>query len=139
MIILDTNVISETMRPNPDEPVTRWLRFAPSSELYTTAITEAEMRYGALRRHEGKKKRELEELVEKIFSKRFAGHILPFDSDAARMFPFILIEMQRQGRTYSISDAQIAAIARSHGATVATRDTGGFTHSGVPTIDPWKT
>jgi predicted nucleic acid-binding protein len=138
MIILDTNVISEAMQPNPNEAVMRWMRFAPGEELFTTSITEAEMRYGAQRRHEGRKKRELEELVERVFSVRFAGHILPFDSMAARMFPLILIEMQRPGRSHSQSDAQIAAIARAHNATVATRDTDGFELSGVPIINPWN-
>lgn len=138
MIILDTNVISEAMQPNPNEAVMRWMRFASGEELFTMAITEAEMRYGAQRRREGRKKRELEELVERIFSVRFAGHILPFDSTAAKIFPLILIEMQRHGRSHSQSDAQIAAIARAHGATVATRDTGGFELSGVPIINPWN-
>jgi toxin FitB len=139
MIILDTNVISEAMQPIPDERVARWLCFAPGAELFTTAVTEAEMRYGAQRRHEGRKKRELEELVERIFSVRFAGHILPFDSAAAKAFPFVLIEMQRHGRAYSVPDAQIAAIARAQNATVATRDTGGFALSGISVINPWET
>lgn len=139
MIILDTNVISEAMQPIPNERVARWLRFAPGEELFTTTITEAEMRYGTQRRHEGRKKRELEELVERIFSVRFANHILPFDSAAAKAFPFVLIEMQRHGRAHSIPDAQIAAIARAHGATVATRDTSGFELSGITVINPWET
>jgi predicted nucleic acid-binding protein len=139
MIILDTNVISEAMRPNPDERVTRWLRFAPSADLFTTAVTEAEMRYGAQRRHEGRKKRELEELVERVFSMRFAGHILPFDSAAARAFPPLLTEMQRHGRAYSTADAQIAAIARAHGATVATRNTTDFELAGIAIVNPWET
>jgi toxin FitB len=137
MIILDTNVISEALRPNPDERVMRWMRFTPGAELFTTAVTEAEMRYGAQRRHEGRKKRELEDLVERIFSVRFAGHILPFDSAAAKAFPLLLIEMQRHGRAYSISDGQIAAIARVHGATVATRNTDDFELAGIPIINPW--
>ena len=106
MIILDMNVISETIRPEPSEAVMRWMRFAPGAELYTTAITEAEMRYGAERRHEGKKKCDLQNLVEKIFTVGFAGHILPFDSAAAKMFPAILVEMQRQDRSGSYFDAR---------------------------------
>lgn len=139
MIILDTNVISEAMQPIPDERFARWLRFAPGAELFTTAVTEAEMRYGAQRRHEGRKKRELEELVERIFSVRFAGHILSFDSAAAKAFPPLLIEMQRHGRAYSTADAQIAAIAHVHGATVATRNTKDFELAGIPIINPWET
>jgi len=139
MIILDTNVISEAMRPSPDERVMRWLRFVPNAELFTTAVTEAEKRYGAQRRHEGRKKRELEELVERIFSVRFARHILPFDSAAAKAFPLILLEMQRHGRAHSVSDAQIAAIAQSNSATVATRNTGDFELIGTSVINPWET
>ena len=138
MIVLDTNVISEMMKPRPSEQVARWVRYAPRDDLYTTAITEAEMRYGAYRMSLHRDTRELETIVNRIFSVRFAGHILPFDSEAAKAFPPILVESQRHGRSHSHSDAQIAAIARVHSATIATRDGYGFEHSGVPLIDPWK-
>jgi predicted nucleic acid-binding protein len=136
MIILDTNVISEVMRPRPDEAVMRWLRFAPGDELYTTAITEAEMRYGA-EIAPRKKRQELEEVIDRIFSVRFAGRILPFDSQAAKQFSRILIEMQRDCRSHSRGDAQIAAIAVVAGAKVATRNFDDFQHAGVGIIDPW--
>jgi hypothetical protein len=139
MIILDTNVISEAMKPRPDEAFARWLRFAPRDELYTTAITEAEMRYGAFRMSLHSKGRELEEIIEHIFSVRFRDRILPFDSAAAKELPAILIEMQRDLRSAGRSDAEIAAIARVHGATVATRNISDFEKSGVPLINPWKT
>lgn len=138
MIILDTNVISEAMRPRPDEAVARWMRFAPSDELHTTAITEAEMRYGAARLPASRNRREIEAIVERIFSVRFAGRILPFDDRAAKVFPSVLLSMQKQGRTYAHSDAQIAAIAIVHGAAIATRDGYGFENSGAQLIDPWK-
>ncbi len=138
MIILDTNVISAAMANDPPEPVRRWLRFAPADELYTTAITEAEMRYGAYRMSLYRKGRELEEIVNRIFSVRFADRVLPFDSGAAKELPAILVSIQRDMRSFSVSDAQIAAIARSNHATIATRDYG-FEHSGVPLIDPWNT
>jgi toxin FitB len=137
MIVLDTNVISEAMAPRPSDAVARWLRFAPRDELYTTAVTEAEMRYGAARMSLYKKGRELEDLIERIFSVRFAGRILPFDSAAAKEFPAILIAMQRERRSHAIPDAQIAAIARTHSASVATRNLSDFEKSGVPLIDPW--
>lgn len=137
MIIVDTNVISEVMRPNPDEGVVRWMRFIPGDELFTTSITEAEMRFGAAKPPDGKRKRELEALVERTFSVRFAGHILPFDSAAARSFPQMILEMRRNGRSYSHSDAQIASIAHAHGAVLETRDIGGFDRCGIEVVNPW--
>ncbi|HEX4302948.1 MAG TPA: type II toxin-antitoxin system VapC family toxin [Rhizomicrobium sp.] len=137
MIIVDTNVLSETTRLQPSPALVRWMRLTPRSELFTTAITEAEMRYGAAKPIESRRKRELETLIEYIFSVTFAGRILPFDSDAAKAFAPFVVGMERDGQTYSQSDAQIIAIARVHGAAIATRDAG-FGHSGVPLIDPWK-
>lgn len=137
MIIIDTNVISEAMKPNPDDAVIRWMRLTPGDELFTTSITEAEMRYGAAKPPEGRRKRELEALVERIFSIRFAGHILSFDSAAAKSFPRIILEMRRNGRSYSHSDAQIAAIAHTHGAVLATRNVGDFENCGIEVVNPW--
>ena len=138
MIIVDTNVISEWMNPEPAKAVMRWLQLTPADELYTTATTEAEMRFGVASETESHRKREREGLIGRIFSVRFAGRILPFDSAAAKAFSVILSQMLRRGRTFSEFDAQIAAIATVHGAAVATRDSG-FEHSGVPLIDPWDT
>jgi hypothetical protein len=137
MIILDTNVLSEAVRPQPDEAVMRWLRFVPGDDLFTTAITEAEMRYGAARFPAGRNRREREAQIDHIFAVRFAGCILPFDSHAAQAFPHVILSMQKQGRSYSFSDAQIAAIALAHGATVATRNVGHFEHAGVQIFNPW--
>ena len=138
MIIVDTNVISEWIKPQPAKAVVRWAQFIPRNELFTTATTEAEMRFGIAIEDEGSRKRAREELVEDIFSIKFAGRVLPFDSAAAKAYSVILSRMQRRGRTFSKSDAQIAGIATVHGATIATRDSG-FEHSGVPLIDPWDT
>jgi hypothetical protein len=137
MIILDTNVLSEAMATHPNDNVARWLRFAPRDELYTTAITEAEMRYGAARMSLHRKGKELEDIVEHMFSVRFADRVLPFDSAAAKEFPALLIEMQRNGRSNSHSDAQIAAIAQAHSARIATRNLRDFETTGLPVINPW--
>ncbi|HTQ14376.1 MAG TPA: type II toxin-antitoxin system VapC family toxin [Rhizomicrobium sp.] len=137
MIILDTNVISEAMQPRPAEPVMRWLKFAPGDQLYTTAITEAEMRHGAASCPILKRRKERSDIVERIFSIRFAGHILPFDSAAARYFPEVLMGMKRDRSTHSHSDAQIAAIAISVGAIVATRNVDDFERSGATLVNPW--
>ncbi|HTT96465.1 MAG TPA: type II toxin-antitoxin system VapC family toxin [Rhizomicrobium sp.] len=137
MIVLDTNVLSEAVRPQPDEAVVRWLRFAPRDELFTTAIAEAEMRYGAARLPAGRNRKEREMQIDRIFTVRFAGCILPFDSRSAQVFPNVILSMQKQGRSYSFPDAQIAAIALAHGAAVATRNVTHFEHSGVQIINPW--
>jgi len=137
MIILDTNVLSEAVRPQPDEAVMRWLRFTPGDDLFTTAITEAEMRYGAARLPAGRNRREREAQIERIFAVRFAGCVLPFDTRAAQVFPNVILSMQRQRRSHSFPDAQIAAIALAHGAAVATRNVEHFEHTGVQIINPW--
>ncbi|HUJ02047.1 MAG TPA: type II toxin-antitoxin system VapC family toxin [Rhizomicrobium sp.] len=138
MIILDTNVISEAMQPRPAESVARWLRFAPGEELYTTAVTEAEMRYGAASAPVLRRRKDLSDIVDRIFTVRFAGRVLPFDSHAAKFFPQVLMGMSVHGRTHSHSDAQIAAIALSVDASIATRDMLGFEYSGVELINPWE-
>lgn len=137
MIILDTNVLSEAVRPQPDETVVRWLRFTPGDDLFTTAITEAEMRYGAARLPAGRNRREREAQIDHIFAVRFAGCVLPFDTRAANVFPNVILSMQKQRRSHSFPDAQIAAIALAHGAAVATRNVEHFEHSGVKIINPW--
>jgi len=138
MIILDTNVISEAMEKTPAEPVMRWIRFAPRDELYTTAISEAEMRYGAARKSLHKRDEELERIVDRIFTVRFKGRVLSFDSASARELPALLLGMQRDLRTHSKMDAFIAAIARAHSATVATRNVSDFEGTGVLLVNPWE-
>jgi predicted nucleic acid-binding protein len=137
MIILDTNVLSEAVRPRPDEAVARWLRFAPGDDLFTTSITEAEMRYGVARLPAGRNRKEREAQIDHIFAIRFSGCVLPFDTRAAQVFPNVILSMQKQRRSHSFPDAQIAAIALAHGATVATRNVEHFEHTGVQIINPW--
>ena len=137
MIILDTNVLSEAVRPRPDEAVMRWLRFTPGDKLFTTSITEAEMRYGAARLPAGRYRREHEAQIDHIFTIRFANFILPFDTRAAQVFANVILSMQKQRRSYSHPDAQIAAIALAHGAAVATRNVEHFEYAGVKIMNPW--
>jgi len=138
MIILDTNVISELMRPAPDATVARWVEGQPPSGLFTTAISEAEIRLGIDLLPRSKRRSELLERADLLFGRVFAGRILPFDSDAARALAGIGAERRRLGRPINEYDGQIAAIALSRGAGVATRDTAGFSHCGVTVIDPRK-
>jgi len=137
MIILDTNVLSEVMRPSPSARVLSWLAEHPPSRLFTTTITQAEILYGLELLPAGKRRGALESAVEAMFEEDFAGRILPFDSDAARVFPQVAAARRAAGRPATQFDAQIAAIARSRGAILATRNTSGFEHCGVAVLNPW--
>lgn len=136
MIILDTNVVSEPGRPEPSQEVLRWYA-RNTSQLYVTTITQAEIHYGFVRLPAGKRRASLIEQARRIFSIDFAGRVLPFDGDAAEAFAEIAAARWRAGREVKIFDSQIAAIARVHGASVATRDVGDFSHSGIQIINPW--
>jgi predicted nucleic acid-binding protein len=137
MIVLDTNVLSETLRPTPSARVLEWMRSEPASALFTTAITEAEMLYGIALLPEGRRRGSLEAVVELIFTEDLAGRVLPFDSAAAREFADIAAGRRRTGQPISDADARIAAIARSRGAALATRNIADFTGCGLSLIDPW--
>jgi toxin FitB len=137
VIILDTNVLSEAMRPFPAAEVLRWLGSHPASSLFTTAITQAEILYGLQLLSRGKRRTALESAIGAIFEEDFAGRILPFDSDAAHVFPQIAVARRALGRPISQLDAQIAAIARSRGAKLATRNTQDFEHCGITIVNPW--
>ena len=137
MIVLDTNVLSETLRPSPAASVSRWMQAQPATGLFTTTICEAEIFYGLALMPAGRRRARLERAVATIFAEDFAERILPFDSAAARAFADIAARHQRQGRHISGFDAQIAAIAHSHGATLATRNVGDFADCGIKVISPW--
>ena len=137
MIILDTNVLSETLRPAPSTRVLEWMRSEPASALFTTAITESEMHYGVALLPEGARRQSLQSVVDLIFAKDLAGRVLPFDSAAAREFAEIAASRRRAGRPISEADARIAAIARSRGAALATRNVGDFAGCQLQLIDPW--
>ena len=139
MIILDTNVLSEALRPNPAPAVISWLGGHSRASLFITAITEAEILFGLAILEPGRRQIELQAAVGAMFAADFAGRILPFDSDAASAFAEISAERRRAGRPISQFDAQIAAIARSRGATVATRNIKDFESCGIDLIDPWAT
>ncbi len=138
MIVLDTNVVSELMRPHPAGQVVDWVGRQPALRLYTSSISEAELRYGVEVLSEGTRRRALQAAVDGLLREDFAGRILPFDSDAARAYALIAAARRAAGRPISQPDCQIAGIARSVGATVATRDTGGFEGCGVRVVNPWS-
>jgi predicted nucleic acid-binding protein len=137
MIILDTNVLSETLRPTPSTRVLEWMRSEPASALFTTAIAESELLYGIALLPEGRRPQSLESVVDLIFTEDLAGRVLPFDSPAAREFADIAASRCRARRPISEADARIAAIARSRGAALATRNVGDFAGCQLELIDPW--
>lgn len=137
MLILDTNVISETMQPAPSTRVLEWWSQQQSAELYTSTVTVAEILYGIELLPQGKRRAALLAGADRMFGKVFAGHILPFDEEAARAFPEIAAGRRAQGRPIAEFDAQIAAIARSRRAILATRNCADFEGCGVRLANPW--
>lgn len=138
MILLDTNVLSELMRPAPDPAVERWLAAQPDASLFISAITEAELRYGAALLPSGKRRSALTAEIDGMLEEDFDGRILPFDRLAAQAFAVIAADRRQAGRPISQADAQIAAIARSRGAALATRNVPDFDGCGVEVINPWS-
>lgn len=137
MILLDTNVLSELMRAKPTPEVLAWVDAQPSSELYICSITVAEILYGIARMPEGKRKQTLLSIASEMFEQDF-GIILPFDADAAVHYAELVANSEAAGRSVEMADAQIAAIARLHDATVATRNVRHFEPLGVALVDPWS-
>ncbi|UGX85477.1 type II toxin-antitoxin system VapC family toxin [Phyllobacterium meliloti] len=138
MIILDTNIISEMMKLEPDARVVQWLGEQPVASLFITTITQAEILYGLSLLSDGKRKAALLGTAQSMFSEDFAGRILPFDGSAAETYPDIFLERRRAGKTISQFDAQIAAIAQSRGAKLATRNVNDFADCGLDIINPWQ-
>ena len=137
MILLDTNVLSELMRPVPAGAVETWMSAQPAAGMFISAITEAELRYGLALLPEGQRQRRLLAQAEAMLAEDFAGRILPFDSAAAAAYAPIAAARRLFGRPISQADAQIAAIAASRGAVLATRNVADFEGCGIAVLDPW--
>ncbi len=137
MIVLDTNVLSELMRPKPSARVVAWVALQAAAELFTTAITEAEIFYGIELLADGKRRDSLLAAAEEMFAQDFAGRILGFESEAARHFAGIAARRRALGRPISQADAQIAATTRAHGAKLATGNGPDFADCEIVVIDPW--
>lgn len=138
MIVLDTNVISEMMRPKPVPEVSAWFARHTASALFTTTLTQAEILYGMALLPAGKRRTAIETAAKAVFEEDFAGRVLPFDSHAAAHFADIAAARRSRGQPISQIDAQIAAIARSRAAAIATRNGRDFAGCGVTLIDPWE-
>ena len=137
MIVLDTNVVSELMRPSPAAHVVDWVAQQAATTLYFSTISEAELRYGVEVLPAGQRRAGLLAAIEGMLREDFAGRVLPFDSDAARAYAVIAAGRRVAGRPISQADCQIAAIAQSRGAWVATRNAGDFEDCGIAVVNPW--
>lgn len=138
MIIVDTNVLSELMRERPDRHVYAWLNARNPAEVFTTAITKAEVYYGIEIKVHGRKRASLEVFAERLFGGTFKGKVLPFDSDAALYFARMSASLKSRGKKMNEFDAQIAAISHARGAVLATRNIDDFEACGVELINPWQ-
>jgi len=138
MIVLDTNVVSELLRPVPEPRVEAWLAAQNGPDVHLTAVSEAELRRGVCMLPAGRRQAALADAIEAILKRDFAGRILPFDSTAAVAFAAIFGDRRKAGRPISFPDCQIAATVRAHGAAMATRNVADFEGCGVEVIDPWQ-
>jgi predicted nucleic acid-binding protein len=136
MIVLDTNVVSEAMKPEPDPIVRDWLDEQAAETLYLSSVTVAELLFGIAALPDGRRKQKLAATLDGHLA-LFDGRILPFDTEAARHYANLAVAARSAGKGFPTPDGYIAAIATAHGFAVATRDSSAFNAAGVPVIDPW--
>ena len=137
MFVLDTNVVSELMRPEPNPGVVAWVAKRRATHLFLSAIGEAELRYGVAIMPAGRRRDALAAAVDGLVRDDFAGRVLPFDSAAARAFAGIAAARRGAGRPVCQADCQIAAIAQAGGMAVVTRNVRDFEDMGIEVADPW--
>jgi hypothetical protein len=135
VIVLDTNVVSELMRPEPHPAVLSWAGKQPLAALHTTAVTQAEVLYSVALLPAGERREALAAAADAIFAQEVAGRVLPFDGAAAELFAGVVAARRRAGNPIENFDAQIAAIALAVGASLAT---GGSAGCGLALVDPWQ-
>lgn len=137
MIVVDTNVVAELMRASPTPVVLAWLRRQVTAELFTTAITVAEVRYGIARLPAGRHRSDLQAAAQEVFG-AFPAQVPSFDETAAGAYAGVVADRERSGNPIDGFDAQIAAICLVHGARLATRNVKDFSATGVQLVDPWR-
>lgn len=138
MILLDTIVVSELMRPAPEPKVLEWLDAQPAADIWISAITVGEIRLGIALLPDGQRKERLAVLADAMFEEDFSDSCLSYDVLAAAAYAGIVATRTRLGRPISVEDAQIAAIARSGRLALATRNTRDFSDiEGLPLVNPW--
>ena len=136
MIVLDTNVVSEAMKPEPTSAVRAWLDAQEAETLYLSSITVAELMFGIGALPRGRRKDRLAAALDGLLD-LFSTRILPFDTSAARRYADLAVRARAAGRGFPTPDGYIAAIAVTHGFAVASRDTSAFRAAGLTVIDPW--
>jgi toxin FitB len=138
MIVLDTNVLSELMKSQPNTLVVRWIERYQATSLFITTLAQAEILYGLEILSAGKRRNALKKAAKAMFELDFTDRILPFDTNVAQLFATIAAKRRKIGHPISQIDAQIAAITRSHNATLATRNIDYFTDCDIEIINPWE-
>ena len=136
-VLLDTNVVSELLRPSPNPAVEGWVAARQAADLHFSAVSEAELRYGVALLPAGRRRDALALAVEAILREDFEDRVLPFDSEAAREYADIAASRRPAGRPVAPADCQIAAIARSRDLTIATRNVRDFADMEIELVDPW--
>jgi toxin FitB len=136
MILLDTNVVSEAMKPEPAPVVRKWLDDQAAETLYLSSVTIAELMFGIGALPKGRRKDKLTAALDGVLE-LFGTRILPFDASAARRYADLAVRARAAGRGFPTPDGYIAAIAAAHDFAVASRDTSAFTAAGLTVIDPW--
>jgi toxin FitB len=136
--LVDTNVLSELLRAVPAPQVLAWFSAQRADTLFVSAVTQAEMQLGARLMPSGKRRVAIESALRAMFEEDFVGRVLPFDTLAATAYVDIVSARQSAGRPIAQFDAQIAAIARQHGARLATRNESDFVDCGVTLVNPWR-
>lgn len=138
MYLLDTNVLSELMRPTPAPPVLQWMDAQAAQNLFTSAITRAEIELGLALLPQSKRRLALATQSKAMFEEDFAGRCLAFDERCAPIYGALMAARTRQGRPMSVEDAQIAAVCMAHKKTLVTRNTADFENiDGLRLINPW--
>jgi predicted nucleic acid-binding protein len=137
MLMLDTNMLSEMMRPEPERKIADWIVRQPSDELFTAAVCQAEILSGLAVMPSGRRRTELEEAARAMFAADFDGRVLPFDTEAAAAYAEIFTARRKAGRPSGTIDLMLAAIARVRGASVVTRNVADFEGVGVAIVNPW--
>jgi predicted nucleic acid-binding protein len=137
VFILDTNVLSAMMRLRPEPKVAAWIAAQPAGLLFTTSLSQAEILSGIAIMPEGRRRLDLEAAARAMFAEDFDGRVLPFDTKAAA-YATIFAARRQTGRPTATLDLMIASVARSHVASVVTRDTGGFEGCGLTLVNPWE-
>jgi len=136
VILLDTNIVSEFMKPQPHPSVIDWLDEQVSETLFLSSVTIAELHFGVAALPDSKRKVRIGAAVDRLM-KAYRGRVLPFDVEAAKQYAQLAMTAKKKGRGFPMPDAFIAAIAAVQGFTVATRDTAPFEAAGLDVINPW--